>query len=343
MKKLLAISLTAAFCGSFAAAQQMTCQATNASVIGSYTYIATEMPFEGVGFTPPGTTNSKQVYSNTPLGLLIGNLNTGQTFGSAGSLYFDGAGHVLMATAAAPLSPSTQVGTYNVNSDCTINVTLTDIFNTVTSGPGVTNPTLGSTSLIGMVLAGGSAIDLSLAQSSTSTNGNTPLIPGVFASRAVLEFVRSFQFGCSAASLTGAYGLVGTGFTLVSTSTGTTTATPTSTTAQPATFFADLTFDGNGNVITIPVVTPSPIASFQYSGTYTVNLNCTGTLTLTTPSNTPAGTSTGTTGTVTANFVLIPTVTYAGSTNPSGSAARPSLLFNTSAATASIMGVGRAQ
>src|ERR1700722_8897774 len=158
MKKLLTLSLAAAFCGTFATAQQQGCLATTSSVIGSYTYIATETPFEGVGFTPPGTTNNKQLFSNTSLGQLLGNLSTGQTFGSVGALYFDGAGHVMISTAASPLAASTLIGTYTVNSDCTINVTLTDVFNTTVSGAGVSNPTFGSVNLIGLVLGGGSEI-----------------------------------------------------------------------------------------------------------------------------------------------------------------------------------------
>jgi hypothetical protein len=331
-----------ALCGTFAAAQQMGCLATTGSVVGSYTFIATEMPLSGVAVTPPGTTTNSQIFSNTPVGQLVANINGGGAFSTSGVLYFDGAGHILVASTSAPLAPSTQVGTYTVNSDCTINVTLTDVFNTATSGPGVTNPTLANTNLIGLVLSGGSELDLSVAQSPTSANGNMPIVNGEFASRLFIQAIRSFPYGCSAASLTGSYGLVGTGFTLVnSTTNGTAT---TGGTSQAVTFLASVTFDGAGNVITQPVTSPSPLGSFQFTGTYTVNLNCSGTLTLNSPKSTATGTS-ATPALINANFVLIPPVAFVstGTATLTGSADRPSLLFTTASSTETISGYGRAQ
>lgn len=343
MHKLFAISVTATLFGSFAVAQQIGCLATTSSVIGSYTYIATELPLGGVAITPPGTTTNQQAYSSTPIGQLVGNINGGGAFSSAGVLYFDGAGHILVATAASPLAASTQVGTYTVNSDCTISATLTDVFNTTTSGPGVTNPTFGVTSLIGIVLGGGTELDLSVAQSATSTNGNMPIVSGTFASRLLIQLVRSFPYGCSVASLTGSYGLVGTGFVLTNTSG---TGTSLTGTTQPVNVLGDVTFDGNGNIVPLAASSSSPLSSFQYAGTYTVNLNCTGTLVLTTvPKTTSTGTTPGTAvGTV--NFVLVPPVAYvtSGTATLTGSAARPSLLFTAGGNPAeAVAGYGRAQ
>lgn len=343
MQKLLTIGVTAAFFGTFAVAQQVGCLATTSSVIGSYTYVATEVPLSGVAVTPPGTTTNQQVYSNTPIGQLVGGINGGGAFSFSGVLYFDGAGNILVSTAGAPLSASTSVGTYTVNSDCTLNVTLTDVFNSTTSGPGVTNPTLGSTKLIGLVLGGGTELDLSVAQSPTSTNGNMPLVAGEFASRLLVQLIRSFPYGCSTASLTGSYGLVGTGFVLTNT---TGTGTSTTGTTQPVTLFADVNFDGNGNVIPQTVTSPSPLGSFQYAGTYTVGLNCSGTLTLTgVPKTTTTGTTASTTPLITANFVLIPPVAYVttGTATLTGSADRPSLLFTSASSTSTLSGYGRAQ
>jgi len=341
MQKTLTIIVTTAFFGSLAAAQQVGCLATTGSVVGSYTYIATEMPFGSMVISPPGTTTNQTAYSNTSIGQLLGNINTGATFSSAGSLYFDGAGHILIATAAAPLAASTQVGTYTINSDCTINIMLMDVFNTSTSSPGVTNPTVGTTNLIGIVLGGGTELDLSVAQSATSTNGNMPVLAGQFASRLFIQLIRSFPYGCSAASLTGSYGLIGTGYALLNPVTSGTTTTGTT---QPVTFFASVTFDGNGNVVPQTVVSPSPLGNFQYLGTYTVNLNCTGTLMITAPPKT-TGTTTTTTPLLTANFVLIPPVAYVstGTATLTGSADRPSLLFTTSNSQEILSGYGRAQ
>jgi hypothetical protein len=343
MKKVFVIIGTAAVFGTFAVAQQIGCLATTGSIVGSYTYVATEVPLGGMVITPPGTTSNQTGYSSTPIGQLVGNINVGGSFSAAGVLYFDGAGHILVATAASPMNASTPVGTYTVNADCTINVTLTDIFNTTTSGPGVTNPTFGSSNLIGIVLGGGTELDLSVAQSSTSTNGNMPVINGEFASRLFIQLIRSFPYGCSAMSLTGSYGLVGTGFALVN---PTTTGTTTSGNAQPVTFLASVTFDGNGNVVPQTVTSPSPLGSFQYAGTYTVNLNCSGTLTLMAPPKTTStGTTTSTTALLSVNFVLIPPVAYltTGTATLTGSQDRPSLLFTTSNTSEILSGYGRAQ
>jgi hypothetical protein len=336
MNKLFTIGCVAAFCGTFAAAQQVGCLATTSSVTGTYTYVATEMPMSGVAIAPPGTTTGSQTYSNTPVGQFVSALNAGNPFSMAGVLYFDGAGHVNVSTAAAPLAASTPVGSYTVNSDCTISVTLTDVFNTATPTAGVTIPTFGSTTLVGLILGGGTELDLSLAQSPTSKTGNTPVVPGEFASRLFVQLIRSFPYGCSTQSLTGNYGLIGTGFALASNGT------------QPVTVFASVYFDGNGNIVAQPVASGSPLASFQYSGTYTVNTNCTGTASFTVPAVTTGTTpTTGSTPatTVTASFVLIPPVAYVttGTATLTGSADRPSLLFTTTNPIETISGYGRAQ
>ena len=336
MHKLFSLSLILALGGTFASAQTG-CLATTSSVIGSYTFTATEMPFAGVGFVPPGT--NPQIQSNTTLGKLIGNINIGATFSSNGVFYFDGAGHISVPAASSPLGAATNVGTYTVNSDCTINVKLTDVFNTATSGAGVTIPTQASTSLIGVVLGGGTEIDLSAAQSTGSKNGNTPLVAGQFVSRLNIQLIRSFPYGCSVSSLTGAYGLIGSGFALVNT-TGTGSSLTGS--VQPATFFASVSFDGNGNVLAQMASSGSPLGSFQYSGSYTVNLDCSGTMVLAPPATT--GTTTSAPG-FTANFVLIPTVAYVsnGTATLTGNSARPSLLFNVLNSIEQLNGFGRAQ
>lgn len=343
MNKFLILFLTAALGGSIAVAQQVGCGATMSSVIGSYTYTATELPFGGSVIVPPGTTSNQQSYSSTPVGQLIQAINGGGAFSNAGVLYFDGAGHVSVAASSSPLGQSALVGTYSVNSDCTINVTLNDVFNTTTSGAGVTVPKQGTTMLVGLVLGGGTEIELSAPQSSTSTNGNMPLIPGQFASRLSIQLVRTFAYGCTTASLSGAYGLIGNGFLLLNAS-GTGTGT-----TQPATIFGRVFFDGGGNIVPQTVASGSPLASFQYAGTYTVNLDCSGTMTLTPGgSATGVGTGAGTSAanSVKVNFVLIPPIAYlTGNTSslPSGSAARPGIEFTLSNSTATLAGFGLPQ
>jgi hypothetical protein len=368
MQKFVILALGTALCGTFASAQQ-TCTATTASVVGSYTYIATELPFASVVVAPPGsttTTTTTQPYSNTQIGNLISSLNGGAGFGSASVLYFDGAGNVLTASSASSFVGSTVVGTYTVNSDCTINVTLTDVFNTTTAGAGTT-ATLGKTTLIGLIVDGGTEIILTAPQTTSSTTGNTPLVTGQFASRLSIRLIRTYNYGCTVANLTGSYALIGDGFVEVpstlgtttttgtgTTGTGTTTTTTTTTTqtVQPVNFLGVVTFDGAGNVIPQTVASSSPLGAFQYKGTYTLNANCSGTMTLSSPTSTTTATGTGTTTSTTAspitiNFVLTPPITYpttnAYSATPSGYASRPGLQFNFINSSEAISGFGIAQ
>jgi hypothetical protein len=365
MKKLLILSGALALSATFASAQQ-SCTATTSSISGSYAYIATEFPFASVVANPPGTTTntSTQIYSNTQVGNLISALNTGTGFSSANVLYFDGAGNISTSSSSSTFMGSTVVGTYAVNSDCTINVILTDVFNTTAPSAG-TVPTLGKTSLIGVVVNGGTEIVLSAAQSSSSTSGNPPLTAGQFTSRLVIQLIRSFNYACTAANLTGSYSLIGEGFAAVPSTLGTTTSgtgTGSAQTVQPVRFLGVVTFDGAGNLITQTVGSASPLASFQYKGTYTVNLNCSGTLTLNPPASTTTVTTTTSTGTatttqtgatsttpatMTVNFVLTPPITYpttnAYSATPSGYASRPGLEFTFLSTTESITGLGIAQ
>jgi hypothetical protein len=356
MKKLFTLSVLLALGGTFAAAQQ-SCTATTSSVIGSYEYIATELPFASVVLTPPGTTTSTgtQPYSNTQIGNLLSALNAGTGFSSANVLYFDGAGNVSVSSSTATFTASTVVGTYVVNSDCTINVTLIDVFNSTANGAG-TVATQGKATLIGVVLGGGTELVLTEPQSSTSTNGNMPLGAGQFATRVSIQLIRTYGYGCTAASLTGSYGLIGTGFLELNASSSGTTGTTSSASVQPISFIGVVTFDGAGNVIQQTVASGSPLGGFQFKGTYTVNLNCSGTLTLSpaTSSTTGAGTGTTTTTTTTTsstpwtvNFVLTPPITYpttnAFSATPSGNAFRPGLEFTFQNSTESVFGFGIAQ
>jgi hypothetical protein len=327
--------------GTLAVAQQV-CIATTASVAGSYAYTATQMPVPGAAVAVPANP-STPAYSNTSIGQLIENINGGGAFGSAEVFYFDGAGNISVVPTPIPTTTSifVNVGSYSVNSDCTIGVTLNDVFNTATSGPGVTNPTQASIKLVGVILGGGSEIDLSMPLSASSTHTSTVIIPGEFVSRLNIQMIRSFPYGCSASYLTGAYGLVGTGLALVSGA----AATGNPTTIQPATFYAGLIFDGNGNVLMETTNPLSPLASAQYTGTYKVNGDCSGTMALTAFSLTPGQGPAVSTPTLNLNFVIIPTAAYTtnGSVTLNGSASRAGLLFNFVTAIQEFTGYGRAQ
>jgi hypothetical protein len=101
-------------------------------------------------------------------------------------------------------------------------------------------------------------------------------------------------------------------------------------------------------VIPQTVGSGSPLGSFQYKGTYTVNLNCSGTMTLgPVPATTTTTTTTTTSPSLTVNFVLTPPITYpttnAYSATPSGNAARPGIEFNLTSAGETLSGFGIAQ
>jgi hypothetical protein len=102
--------------------------------------------------------------------------------------------------------------------------------------------------------------------------------------------------------------------------------------------FARVRFDGNGNLIADTAASGSPLASFQYAGAYTVNLDCSGTITFTTGSGTTATSIAG-------SFVLTPPPAYLNPsvTNLSGYSERPGILYTLTNATETISGYGRAQ
>jgi hypothetical protein len=363
MPKLFTLLLSAALCGTFAAAQIVAppnCPATTSSVVGAYAYTATEVPLSGVTMTPTGT---NPVYSNTPTGTLVGSINNGGQFWLAGVLYFDGAGNIFVAASSSSQGGQTNIGTYSVNNDCTITVKLNDVFSSTTvTNSGVSSQTFGSTTLVGLVLGGGSQIVLAAPQSSSSTNGNMPMIAGQFGSRLSIQLVRAQAFGCSTSTLSGSYGLVGAGFDWTNATTSSTTITTGGTTTttggvttttggttttvagteQPATFFAVVRFDGNGNVIAQTVGASSPLASFQLTGSYTVNLDCSGSMTLNT-ATTSTGSATGTPLMV--SFVLTPPAQYPtpGAIAVSGYSSRPGIEFTAWNSNETFFGFGTAQ
>jgi hypothetical protein len=340
MKSPLTLSLVLALGGTLAAAQQMVCIATTASVAGSYAYTATQMPVPGAAVAVPANPTTP-TYSNTTIGQLIENINGGGAFGSAEVFYFDGAGNISVVPSPIPAAGIfVNVGTYSVNSDCTINVTLTDVFNAATSGPGVTIPIQASVKLVGLVLGGGSEIDLSMPLSASSTHTSTVIIPGEFVTRLNIQMVRSFPYGCNASYLTGAYGLIGAGLALVNG----TAATGNPTTIQPATFYAGLIFDGNANVLMETTNPLSPLATVQYTGTYKVSADCSGTMSLTSFSLSPGQGPQVSPPAFSVNFVIIPTAAYVtGTVTLNGSANRAGLLFNLVTAIQEFAGYGRAQ
>jgi hypothetical protein len=422
-------------------AQAQFCGLTNASLHGTYGYVASEAGTlaattsgtgttgttgtsgtsgtgtTGTSSTGTGTTGSTtNGYSNTDVGQLLNGITSGNLFGYSGVLVFDGAGSVY-ATSSAPTStttgtsatqasttgsPVTQVGTYNVNSDCTVSVSLTDAFGTNTT----------ATNLAGIVLGAGAEIDLTAAASlentssstststtgstgtSTTTTGTTTTGSGSSTTSSAptgsdltIRLVRVlYQNGCTVSNLRGLYGFVlnpiaaennsigttgttgtgtgttgtGTGTTGTGTTgTGTTGTTTTNTSSVPSIQFGYIDFDGAGQIIALPntgagststafnsgssSTSNTMFSALQFTGTYSVNPDCSGTMTLSNSSTSTAsttGTSTTATGTttttgstgsstssttnqsITVNFVITPPV------NPQANPQTPGLTLS---------------
>ena len=188
--------------------QAQTCSG-NGDVVGAYGFAASRL-FSAVPATAPGTngtsntgtvntstTSSNPNTSNTDFGKFLAGVSGQTPFGTVGRLLADGAGN-LFATASATSGSPVQVGTYKVNSDCTMSATFTDAFATApgTSGSATTTVvTPLSATFEGVVLNHGN--DIELVQTGSTATG------------AVIEMRHTLQFsGCTNASLTGAFGVV---------------------------------------------------------------------------------------------------------------------------------------
>jgi hypothetical protein len=252
---------------------QQACRAMNSSLNGPYGFAASEAGTITTTTGATGTTGtSTSGYSNTELGNLLGGIAAGNQFALTGVLTFDGAGNIDATSASG--SPLQVVGSYNVNSDCSVGVSLIDLFGT--------NKT--ATQLAGIILGRGSEIDLTTVSSlssqiatgnrtsstgtgTTTTGTGTTTTSGTQSeSRVTIKLVEVlYRSGCSVANLSGLYGFVlnptqiqtqasTTGTTTTGTGTGTTgTGTTTGgTTTEATTVFGYLDFDGAGNIIAQP-------------------------------------------------------------------------------------------
>jgi hypothetical protein len=179
-------------------------------------------------------------------------------------LFADGAGNLYSSDVAGGLIANNLVGTYTVASDCSITMTLRDITTTQTIGvtPGAT------------VTLEGELVDGRIEA----------VVTGPGSAGAIVTFVKSYQFnGCSNSSLSGGFSLLGTGVLLPSaTGTGSSTATGSAfafgaqgTLGTPFTILGRLLPDGSGHFFSdAGTLIPS---KRTLTGTYTVNVDCTGT------------------------------------------------------------------
>ncbi len=326
-------------------ASAQTCNIPDVAVGGYYSFTAlgtgssasTTTGTTGTSGTS-GTGSSTSGYSNTEIGMLLGGIaNPSSPFASVGTLYFDGAGNILgMSTAQQSGANQTTlaVGTYVLNANCTITVNLTDAFGTNSA----------MKTLQGVVINGGSEIDLSLLQSSGTGTGSTSTGPsGSFETTLLVKLVRPAAQTCAANQLMGAYALTGTAATKAGSSS--TTGTSGTSAETPLFFFGLVQFDGNGNVIT-PVSSSSASSSsgsspngtpassglgyLQFTGTYTINPDCSGTLTLTPSPNGLAlgATSTSTSGTGTSETGTSGTGTTGTGTTGTGTSTSTTLTLD---------------
>lgn len=158
--------------------------------------------------------------------------------------------------------------------------------------------------------------------------------------------------GCNASTLSGSYGVVLTGTSgqappPSSGTPGTPAASPATPTGTPFSLIGRMQFDGAGNLIAAQPM-PAGTGVSQFTGTYTVNPDCTGTMTLTmTPVSGSSASSTQTaSSSMTATFVITtPTIAVnPGSPSNVGSyPQRPGLEISTSSSTLTASGLATAQ
>src|SRR5262245_13502507 len=111
------------------ALQARTCSG-NADLLGGYGWIGSRSA-AFVATTPVAAING----SATQIGALTAGAANSAAFASVGRVYLDGNGGIF--STSTPLTTLQQVGSYTVNSDCTVSATLTDTFATP-GGAGLT-------------------------------------------------------------------------------------------------------------------------------------------------------------------------------------------------------------
>ena len=328
----VALSACACFFNSVAHAQVMSaqsCPIPGLTVGGYYTFSAIGAGAPGSLLAGGGTSTSSapataatSSYSSTELGQLLGGAAGTGAFAASGTLYLDGVNSVL-AFASPTAVISTPVGGYLINANCSITVTLTDAF-------GTNNTPI---SFQGVILNNGAEIDLGVLQnlivapaSGSSPYPATGASGGLYGSNMLVKLVRTASVTCGYGNLSGSYSLVASGTRVVN--------------QMEAPFFmlAVAAFDGGGNIVPPsslpgPFGGPSAQSYLELSGTYTVNPDCTGTMTLNIPG--PAN------ATLSLSFVLTPPNVPVDQATLSGARSLPlEIQFSESGPTGTISGYG---
>jgi len=266
--------------------QARTCTG-NGDVIGSYGFFGSRAGFFLLGATPPGTTASGSAplvpVGVTPPGTtaalnpwsnFVNSLAGKSVFSANGRVFADGAGNLYTSSTPTALIVNTLVGNYTVNTDCTLSMSLGNPFSATGGTIGTTLTTL--VTLEGIITDGGGAGHIEA------------VVTGPDAAGAQVSFVRTSQFNaCNNATITGQHGVVGSGFVVAGTNTGTGTGAGTGVASAftpgaagalgtPFTLVGRFFSDGLGNFIADPPSVISPIKR-TLTGTYAVNVDCTGT------------------------------------------------------------------
>jgi hypothetical protein len=301
---------------SAAFAQTVTC--SNQDMAGNYAFAAGRLVWAPVAVSPPGTAGlftwtplaqtapgTSGQFSNNPIGrLAFGALGSGP-FSTVGRIFADGGGNLFSG------ANLTMTGSYTVNPDCTFTMSIRD--------PGARPSSLANTA----VRFEGVLQDRGNAAASVQTNG---------AGFTQLHLERPFMAsGCTVQSLSGGFGLSALGLDFGTDS----LIAGGPRTVSPLSFLARISGDGGGMLVQDSAGNNSPLSERQLRGTYTVNSDCTGTMTFTGTGETPTTPGTpgaGGTSTATVSFVLTQAQTAAAGTptqpgqQPLGGA-RPEILF----------------
>jgi hypothetical protein len=225
----------------------------------------------------------------------------------------------------------TQVGTYEVNQDCTITVALSDVFSGApVTPPGTSGATSGETGGAGSGTGESNGMSASFEGVVSSDGNNIELAEAGTSTGVTVEMRKMLQtFGCTDASLTGPFVFSTQLFSSVpitppgtngGTGTGGTGAGATGESTAPSfplvgRFYAT----GQGALITDSQAQNPVLPALQLTGTYTVNPDCTGTATFTS--------ATGVTRNV--NFVIVQSNTQAnGGICAATAVTKPELLFS---------------
>ncbi len=305
------------------------CHATNSRLNGQFGFVASEAGTVVATTSTPGTVSPvTSPYSTTELGTLLGGISAGNQFTLSGVLNFDGVGNIDATSAGTELV----VGTYGVNSDCSISVSLKDAF-------GATTPAI---QLAGVILGTGSEIDLTSVSNVQPPSVSVPTTAGSAAagSGLTIKLVPVLnRNGCSVASLNGLYGFVLNPIAIQASTAGTVAA-------QPSKVIGYLNFDSAGHIVPQAAwanmsTSPTTFSTLAFTGTYTVNADCSGTMMIGNSSSL-AATSASNTSAISIDFVISPPtiIASAGSTNPNGFSGPPDL--NLSFTTSEVAGWGYA-